>query len=288
MQKQKRGFWLFIFSLIPGAGEMYMGFKKQGISIMLLFWGVFAIGSCTGMDWLIFLIPIIWFYSFFNVHNLKSLSEEEFYSVEDSYVLHMDKLLGDVDTLLSHHRKLTAIILIVFGASILWNNLVDFFYMIFPGYLAEVLGSFAYHLPQLVIAVAIIFAGIYILTRKKDALDKEQQKSDPFSEEEHYWTPYRPYQQDMRDSENTDNTWKNTNASVTANKVNTVNAANAVNTTDNISSDTEDTTDITNTANTKSIVDIENPEDIVNGQPVSLKKEIPAEIEDTDINNNNN
>ena len=288
MQKQKRGFWLFIFSLIPGAGEMYMGFKKQGISIMLLFWGVFAVGSCTGMDWLIFLIPIIWFYSFFNVHNLKSLSEEEFYSVEDSYVLHMDKLLGDVDTLLSHHRKLTAIILIVFGASILWNNLVDFFYMILPGYLAEVLGSFAYHLPQLVIAVAIIFAGIYILTRKKDALDKEQQKSDPFSEEEHYWTPYRPYQQDMRDSENTDNTWKNTNASATANKVNTVNAANAVNNTDNISSDTEDTTDITNTANTKSIVDIENPEDIVNGQPVSLKKEIPAEIEDTDINNNNN
>ena len=47
MQKQKRGFWLFIFSLIPGAGEMYMGFKKQGISIMFLFWGVFAIGACT-------------------------------------------------------------------------------------------------------------------------------------------------------------------------------------------------------------------------------------------------
>ena len=288
MQKQKRGFWLFIFSLIPGAGEMYMGFKKQGISIMLLFWGVFAVGSCTGMDWLIFLIPIIWFYSFFNVHNLKSLSEEEFYSVEDSYVLHMDKLIGDVDTLLTHHRKLTAIVLIVFGASILWNNLMDFFYMILPGYLANVLGTFAYHLPQLVIAVAIIFAGIYILTRKKDALDKEQQKSDPFSEEEHYWTPYRPYQQDMRDSENTDNTWKNTNASAAANKVNTANAANAVNTTDNIASDTENTTDITNTANAKSIVDTENPEDIANSRPVSLKKEVPEEIEDTDINTNNN
>ena len=75
MQKQKRGFWLFIFSLIPGAGEMYMGFKKQGISIMFLFWGVFAIGACTGMDWLVFLIPIIWFYSFFNVHNKKDLIE---------------------------------------------------------------------------------------------------------------------------------------------------------------------------------------------------------------------
>ena len=193
MQKQKRGFWLFIFSLIPGAGEMYMGFKKQGISIMFLFWGVFAIGACTGMDWLVSLIPIIWFYSFFNVHNLKSLSEEEFYSIEDSYVLHMDELAGDISSLLKHHGKITAILLIFLGASILWNTLVDFLYMILPGYLADVISRFTYHLPQLVIAAAIIFAGIYILTRKKDALDEEQ--PDSFTEEEHYWTPYRPYQQ---------------------------------------------------------------------------------------------
>ena len=138
MQKQKRGFWLFIFSLIPGAGEMYMGFKKQGISIMFLFWGVFAIGACTGMDWLVFLIPIIWFYSFFNVHNLKSLSEEEFYSIEDSYVLHMDELAKDISSLLIHHGKITAILLIFLGASILWNTLVDFLYMILPGYLADI------------------------------------------------------------------------------------------------------------------------------------------------------
>lgn len=36
MPKQKRGFLLFICSLIPGAGEMYLGFFKQGISIMTL------------------------------------------------------------------------------------------------------------------------------------------------------------------------------------------------------------------------------------------------------------
>ena len=77
MQKQKRGFWLFIFSLIPGAGEMYMGFKKQGISIMFLFWGVFAIGACTGMDWLVFLILIIWFYSF-HVRVIFCLSERKY------------------------------------------------------------------------------------------------------------------------------------------------------------------------------------------------------------------
>ena len=58
MQKQKKGFWLFIFSLIPGAGEMYMGFKKQGLSIMLLFYSLFAIGASTGMDWIIMFFPI--------------------------------------------------------------------------------------------------------------------------------------------------------------------------------------------------------------------------------------
>ena len=57
MKKQKHGFWVFIFSLIPGAGEMYMGFKKQGISIMLLFWGAIALASITGLGWLAMFLP---------------------------------------------------------------------------------------------------------------------------------------------------------------------------------------------------------------------------------------
>ena len=39
MQKQKRGFWLFIFSLIPGAGEMYMGLQKTGHQYYVLILG---------------------------------------------------------------------------------------------------------------------------------------------------------------------------------------------------------------------------------------------------------
>ena len=57
MKKQKHGFWVFIFSLIPGAGEMYMGFKKQGLSIMLLFWGSIALASITGLGWLAMFLP---------------------------------------------------------------------------------------------------------------------------------------------------------------------------------------------------------------------------------------
>ncbi|MDO4273800.1 MAG: hypothetical protein Q4D16_09025 [Eubacteriales bacterium] len=191
MIKPKRGFWLFIASLIPGAGEMYMGFRKKGISIMLVFWSIFALASGMGMDFLVMFLPIIWFYSFFDVHNLKTLSDEEFYSMEDSYILHMDQLIGDTDNILKKYRSLIAVILIVFGVSILWNNFADILYWILPGFLGDIIRSIFYRLPQIVIAVAIIIAGFYLLSDKRSKL-KDNKKD---TEQEHYWEPYRPYHQ---------------------------------------------------------------------------------------------
>lgn len=194
MTKQKRGFWLFLFSLIPGAGEMYMGFKKQGLSIMLIFWSVIALASGTGMGWMIMFLPILWFYSFFNVHNLKCLSEEEFYSIEDSYVLHLDEFFGDTNELIQKYRTLIALLLIVFGLSILWNNFADILFWILPTRLAQMFRSISYQLPQIIIAIAIIIAGFYILTDKKNKLMNHSEEEN----EEHYWEPYRPYQQPVQ------------------------------------------------------------------------------------------
>lgn len=66
MKKQKKRFLTFICSLIPGAGELYMGFEKQGMSILIIFWGIVAISALTGMTFILCLLPIIWFYSFFH------------------------------------------------------------------------------------------------------------------------------------------------------------------------------------------------------------------------------
>lgn len=191
MTHQKKGFWLFLFSLIPGAGEMYMGFRKQGLSIMLIFWSVIALASGTGMGWMIMFLPILWFYSFFNVHNLKCLSEEEFYAIEDSYILHLDDFLGDTGEIMKKYRTLVALLLIVFGISILWNNFTDILFWILPSNLSRMLSSISYQLPQIIIAIAIIIAGIYILFDKKNKLLQQTEQE----EEEHYWAPYRPYQQ---------------------------------------------------------------------------------------------
>ncbi|MCI8355555.1 MAG: hypothetical protein HFI47_10905, partial [Lachnospiraceae bacterium] len=35
--KKKSRFLTFCFSMLPGAGEMYMGFMRTGVSLMLLF-----------------------------------------------------------------------------------------------------------------------------------------------------------------------------------------------------------------------------------------------------------
>lgn len=192
MTKQKHGFLLFLASLIPGAGEMYMGFRRQGVSIMLLFWGVLAFGSITGIGWLIFFLPILWLYSFFNVHNLKSLPEDDFYSVEDTYILHLDQFIGNTDGAIKKHSTVAAVLLIIFGVSILWNNVTDILYWLFPGFLRDFLSTIFYQLPGTVIAIAIIAAGIYLLRSKKQETDKESAKEE---QEEHYWEPYRPYQQ---------------------------------------------------------------------------------------------
>ena len=85
MIKKKNGFMTFICSLMPGAGEMYLGFMKEGLSIMCLTFGMFIGSTFLNIDWFIYGVIIIWFYSLFNVHNKVSLPDEEFYTLEDNY-----------------------------------------------------------------------------------------------------------------------------------------------------------------------------------------------------------
>lgn len=50
MQRKKSKFLTFLFSLIPGAGEMYMGFMKMGVSLMAEFFAVLWLASVSGVS----------------------------------------------------------------------------------------------------------------------------------------------------------------------------------------------------------------------------------------------
>ena len=181
MIKQKKGFWLFIFSLMPGAGEMYMGFKKQGISIMTLFLGIFAFGAFVNIPLFLFPVPIIWFYSFFNVINMSSLSEEDFYALEDNWLFDLDVLLnlnfGNKNKLLNKFRNYIAAILILIGISILWNRFLSMFGQFFPDYMHDILWRISSNIVQIFIAILIIAFGFSLIFGKKKEL-KQIEKGD--------------------------------------------------------------------------------------------------------------
>ena len=73
--KQKGKFLTFLFSLFPGAGQMYLGFMKMGGSIMMLFWGIIGFGVLLNLGVLYFLLPVIWCYSFFDAINKNSMDD---------------------------------------------------------------------------------------------------------------------------------------------------------------------------------------------------------------------
>lgn len=192
MTKQKRGFWLFISSLIPGAGELYMGFRKMGLSIMVLFWGCIACASLLSFDALIFLLPIIWFYSFFNVHNLKGLSEEEFHAVEDRFFLPVDSLVENKEQFLKQYHNILAIILIVLGIAGLWNSLTIWVGWFLPESMYYYIRSVGYKLPTLAVSIILIVIGIKLIKGKKAELDNEKSDAEDWSEPEWKRTTKEP------------------------------------------------------------------------------------------------
>ncbi|WP_249344785.1 multi-tm2 domain protein [Paenibacillus sp. Marseille-Q4541] len=61
-----------LLAAFPGAGQMYLGLQKRGLQLMLLFFGSIYILDLLNLSLFLFLIPIIWFYSFFDGLQLSS------------------------------------------------------------------------------------------------------------------------------------------------------------------------------------------------------------------------
>lgn len=181
MTKKKSGFWTFVFSLLPGAAEMYMGFMKMGISLMGLFFGLAMLSGFFGQSIFLLADVVVWFYAFFHAHNLRAMDDEEFYALEDDYLFHLDGSGKEfwTRTVASRYRKLVAAALILIGVSILWNNLLDFLYWLLPGVMQDVIYMISYRIPQTVLGIAIIVAGVWMIRgKKRELLDEGEKEED--------------------------------------------------------------------------------------------------------------
>ena len=173
MINKKNRLFTFIFSLIPGAGEMYLGFYKSGASIMVLFGlGCALFGSLFPP--FLYLLPVLWFYSFFHTHNLNGMPDEEFYAMEDDYLLHLTP--EEVKLVLRQYRKPLACLLILTGISIIWRHLWHGFLCLseFLGF-SSLFVRFARYwveaIPQFAAALLIIWAGWKLFQGKRNSLE---------------------------------------------------------------------------------------------------------------------
>ena len=184
MQKKKSRFWLFIWSLVPGAGHMYLGFMKMGISLMLGFMILIAVAALTNLGVLAIFPIALYIYSFFHANNLGALSDAEFYSIQDQYLLGMEGLdsIEKIRVSISQkYRKVAAFILIAIGAVMLWNMGFDMLVDIFEWngwnnyYLRQVSYFVSDQLPRVVIAIAVIWIGISLIRGKKVEYIEDEQ-----------------------------------------------------------------------------------------------------------------
>lgn len=184
MTKKKSGFWTFLFSWIPGAGEMYMGFMRMGVSLMGLFWGIIALSIFTNTGFLMFADVIVWFYSFFHAHNLRAMDDEDFYALEDHYLIPIDTDQAFWSQItIAKYRKTVAGILILFGAAVLWNAFLDLLYWMLPENVWRYVSGISNYIPQLVLGAGIIAIGILLIRGKKQELSLEEDGGDEYAGE---------------------------------------------------------------------------------------------------------
>ena len=81
MHPKPHKFLTFLFSLLPGAGHMYFGLMKRGLSFMALLFTCIAgaaIFQVFQLAWIFVLaIPVVWFVAFFDFWRFPRMAEEE-------------------------------------------------------------------------------------------------------------------------------------------------------------------------------------------------------------------
>lgn len=194
MRKKKNRFLLFIFSWIPGAGEMYLGFMKMGVSILSIFVLLIMIAAYLDIGILALPIIVVYAFGFFHANNLGSLSDEEFYQIQDKFLFGIDE--KEVSSLKSNmvgrYRRVLAIILICLGIATLWQTMDDFLrYFLgsdfYNRYIRDGMRMIGNQVPRFIIGFVIVWLGIKLIQGKKVELDKLEENEAQETQTDREW-----------------------------------------------------------------------------------------------------
>lgn len=191
--RKKNKFLTLIFACLPGAGHMYLGFMKLGLSFMILFFGVFGLAILA--DSIIYFLsvpilmiaPIIWFYAFFDCINKNGASDEEFASYQDYYLFYNAPELQNINFRFNFDffnskapRLAVGFIILISGITMLCRNILNIIGWNYYWEQFELLYNLIHNIlnvfPQVTISIAIIVLGVWLIRGKRKELHQEYQE----------------------------------------------------------------------------------------------------------------
>lgn len=169
-------FWTVVFSFLPGAGHMFMGFMKQGTSLMVAFFGLFAVSSWLSMGELNLLIPVLWFYSFFDCMNKRFSTDVAFMQFEDKFLFE-DWFKSKKGANLGRYNTIISVLLIMVGIYMVLTNVWRVLYwndFIMDSAIMRVIQIGLDRLPQIAIGVLIVVFGVKLIKGKKKEMNDDE------------------------------------------------------------------------------------------------------------------
>ena len=168
--KRKNTFWSFIFSFVPGCTEMYWGYMKMGMSILLPFMLIALVAIALRIEVILFIDVVIYVYGFFHARNLVHMTDEELLNTEDAPVRMFDSFTKPFEFVKKNDlAKWVGVLLVVVGIYIVLDQFLYFlpydsdYYWIYDRILEL--------LPKCVAAGLVIRVGIALISGKKHEAD---------------------------------------------------------------------------------------------------------------------
>lgn len=167
---KKNGILTFLFAFVPGAGQMYQGYMKRGLSLITLFFLCIMAGML--LEPLVLTALIVWMYSFFDTFNLRA----QFIAgtaPADDYLVHFNTKDARLTLFFRDSHKLVGWALIALGAMVAYQNIImrvlgDVMWR--WGQNSPVFRAFYLmldELPQIVTCVALIVCGLWLVRGPK-------------------------------------------------------------------------------------------------------------------------
>lgn len=174
---KKNGFLTFCFAFIPGAGQMYQGYMKRGLSLVGICCLAIAVASLLSplQNAALAVCCVVWMYSFFDTFNLRAQLGAGMAPADD-YLVHLGYDIS-LDRLLHRRHKLFGWVLVVLGVYTLYDGLLmdflrDLYWNTDNSWIIRVIYNVMDRVPTVVVCLAVILLGLWLVRGPRQKPDQ--------------------------------------------------------------------------------------------------------------------